>query len=145
MGDGLSLQHRLQNFLLSYRSTAHATTKKSPSELFLGRSLRTKLDLLLPDIQQSVTERQAAQIAGKQISVRKFDVDTKVLVHNYGNKSRKWISAVVLKRLGPVGYLVKTANGKFRHCHVDQLLSASVDLPKLIIVTQISHLAAHQL
>ena len=129
IGEGLSLQHRLQNFLLSYRSTAHATTKKSPSELFLRRSLRTKLDLLLPDVQQSVTERQAAQVAGKQTSVREFDVDGKVLVRNYGDKSRKWISAVVLKRLGPVGYLVKTANGNLRHCHVDQLLSASVDLP----------------
>ena len=34
-GDGLPLLHRLQNFLLSYRATPHATINISPSSLFL--------------------------------------------------------------------------------------------------------------
>ena len=38
-GDGLPLLHRLQNFLLSYRVTPHATTNKSPSSLFLRRPI----------------------------------------------------------------------------------------------------------
>ena len=32
---GRSLSHRLPNFLLTYRSTPHATTGKSPSQLLL--------------------------------------------------------------------------------------------------------------
>ena len=34
--DHLSPQQRLENFLLSYRTTPHATTGKSPCTLFLG-------------------------------------------------------------------------------------------------------------
>ena len=39
--DGLTLTHRLQNFLLSYRTTPHTTTGTPPSELLMGRHLRT--------------------------------------------------------------------------------------------------------
>lgn len=34
--------------LLQYRSAPHATTNKSPAELFLGRQIRTRLELLFP-------------------------------------------------------------------------------------------------
>ena len=47
--NGLSLIHRLQNFLLSYRTTPHSTTNVAPCELFLGRKVRTQLDLLKPE------------------------------------------------------------------------------------------------
>ncbi|MGJ8945921.1 hypothetical protein AB9K17_23820, partial [Salmonella enterica subsp. enterica serovar Kentucky] len=39
--DGKSLQHRLSNFLLTYRSAPHATTNQSPSSLFLKREVFT--------------------------------------------------------------------------------------------------------
>ena len=47
--NGLTLQHQLSSFLMSFRSTPHATTGESPSKLFLGREIRTRLDLLRPD------------------------------------------------------------------------------------------------
>ncbi|KAL5510070.1 hypothetical protein EMCRGX_G005543 [Ephydatia muelleri] len=40
----------LQRFLISYRNTPHKSTGRSPAELLLGRRIRTKLDLLKPDI-----------------------------------------------------------------------------------------------
>ena len=46
--EGRSLKTRLAQFLLSYRSTPHATTNVSPSELFLQRKIRTRFDLLKP-------------------------------------------------------------------------------------------------
>ena len=52
--DQFSPQQRLENFLLSYRTTPHATTGESPCTLFLGRQLRTRLDLMLPSIQERV-------------------------------------------------------------------------------------------
>ena len=38
--EGLSVEHRLAVFLLSYRTTPHATTGVSPSVQFMGRPLR---------------------------------------------------------------------------------------------------------
>ena len=55
--DGWSIQ--LENFLLSYRTTPHTTTNTSPSSLFLGRSIRTRLDLIQPNIERCVVEKQA--------------------------------------------------------------------------------------
>ena len=45
---GVSPQKRLDNFLLRYRSTSHATSQRTPASLFLGRDLRTHLSLLKP-------------------------------------------------------------------------------------------------
>ena len=57
--DGLSLNHSLENFLFTYRTIPHATTHQSPSSLFLGRNLRSRLDLLKPNLQEAVATKQA--------------------------------------------------------------------------------------
>ena len=61
VNNGLSLQHRLSNFLLNYRCTPHATTGVSPSSLFLHRHIRTRLDLIRPDYFSQVLTKQAQQ------------------------------------------------------------------------------------
>ena len=58
---GLTLEQNLASFLLQYRSTPHTTTGATPSSLFLGRSLRNRLDLLRPDLGVHVRAKQAAQ------------------------------------------------------------------------------------
>ena len=58
LSSGLSLSHRLSNFLLTYRSTIHSTTGVSPCSLFLKREVRTRFDLLRPDIESSVMGKQ---------------------------------------------------------------------------------------
>ena len=50
----MDLNTRLNNFLLSYRSTAHATTGRSPSEVLMKKKLRTRLTLLKPDISRKM-------------------------------------------------------------------------------------------
>lgn len=44
--DGFTLQHQLQNFLITYWSTPHSTTGQSPAPLFLGQPLCTRFVLL---------------------------------------------------------------------------------------------------
>ncbi|XP_055908532.1 uncharacterized protein K02A2.6-like [Eupeodes corollae] len=51
-----SLQLNLNKFLRQYRKAPHTTTGQSPLQLFLGRSLRTSLDIFT-----KVTEKQNSQ------------------------------------------------------------------------------------
>jgi transposase InsO family protein len=55
----LSTQHKLDNFLLTYRSTPQTVTGRSPAELFLKRELRTRFSMLKRDLYKRVTEKQA--------------------------------------------------------------------------------------
>ncbi len=48
-------------FLLTHRSTPHATTGLSPASLFLGRPIRTRFDLLHPDVGRRTCAAQARQ------------------------------------------------------------------------------------
>ena len=59
--EATSVSQKLSDFLLSYRSIPHSTTNETPGKLFLGRNIRTRLDLLLPDIHKQVTNQQARQ------------------------------------------------------------------------------------
>ena len=87
---GVPLERTLVVFLLQYRSTPHATTGLSPSTLFFGRSLRTYLDLLKPDIGGQVRDRQALQKDhyDKRSTRREFAIDQGV----WAKKLPRWTS-----------------------------------------------------
>ena len=54
-----TLQENLNEFLRQYRKAPHSTTGQSPSQLFLGRTIRTRLNLVCPtDISTAVMEKQ---------------------------------------------------------------------------------------
>ena len=46
----ISLKKALAKFLLTYQNSPHTTTGVAPSSLFLGQTLRTRLDLLRPNV-----------------------------------------------------------------------------------------------
>ena len=60
MGDG-NIEHNLLRFLFVYRRTPHSTTGMSPSELLINRKLKSRLDLIRPDINTTVTNKQQNQ------------------------------------------------------------------------------------
>ncbi|XP_062501405.1 uncharacterized protein K02A2.6-like [Corticium candelabrum] len=80
-----TLSQKLCRFLLHYRFLPHATTGISPSELFLGRQLRTRLFLLKPDVEESVREKQAKQLKEPAITctVRQFQPGDLVWAQDY--------------------------------------------------------------
>ena len=45
--NAVNIQHTLCNFLVAYRSTPSAAMGRTPSELFIGRRINSRLDLLL--------------------------------------------------------------------------------------------------
>ena len=130
--DGLTLPHRLASFLLIYRTTPHLTTGTPPCELLMGRSLRTRWDLLKPDTRTSVCRRQAKQKErhDQNARTRSFYVGQSVMARNFGSRNN-WISGVIVRQLGPVTYLVNVSDGRVWKRHVDHLkeLVPTRDLP----------------
>ena len=89
---GAELEKSLSAFLLGYRTTPHAVTGVSPSSLFIGRELRTRLRLLTPDL--------AARYDSSNCSKRStMTVTAKNVKLALDNRSGLRIFAV-----GPVGF-----------------------------------------
>ena len=120
--DGTSLNHCLSEFLFGYRSSAHATTNVSPSELFLKRKLRIRFDLLKPDTKGVVESKQATQKEhhDKHSKLQSFPIGSPVVVRDFRHPN-KWIPGVILRMLGPVTYHVRVENGKVVKRHIDHL------------------------
>lgn len=62
-----SLQHRIDNFLFSYRTTPHSFTESAPCELFLGRKIRTRLSMLKPCRMKVWKNRKEKKISSRQM------------------------------------------------------------------------------
>ena len=132
-GDGLPLQHQLQSFLLTYRSTPHATTGLSPASMFLGRPIRTRFDLLRPDVGRRTCAAQAKQKShhdGKT-SLREFIVGARVMVRD-GRDQSHWTPGTVLERRGPVSYTVRLDSGFVSRKHVDHIRALGDQSPNWI-------------
>lgn len=56
-----TVENKLNRFLLSYRITPQSTTGKSPAQLRWGRSMRSHLDLLRPNVAAKVNAAQSRQ------------------------------------------------------------------------------------
>ena len=120
-----SLCTKLSRFLLNYRSTPHVTTGVSPAELFLGHCIRTRLDILRPDISAQLTQQQATQknTHDRCSRERQFDVGQSVLVENVRG-TPKWILGTIVEKTGPISYRVQVGDQLWRR-HIDQLLEAT--------------------
>ena len=94
------VKYTLSNFLLSYRSTSNSTTGRTPCELMLKRPIRTVLDLLKPNIERNVLNKQATQKENHDPTFhsRCFCVDQPVMVRSYRNNDPKWIPGIMLKK-----------------------------------------------
>ena len=88
----------------------------------MGRGLRTRLDLLRPDCNRQVCERQAMQKADhdRHSCPREFHVGQNVMAKNL-RPGAAWVPGVVAERLGPLTYLVQVSDGGLWKRHVDHL------------------------
>ena len=123
------LETRLSRLLFSYRTTPHTTTGVTPAELLLGRRIRTRLDLVFPDVAKRVNQRQLQMENTRSTPCRSFDVGDLVLCKNYASNFGKWIPAIILKKTGPLSYHVKLKDGRVWRKHIDQMLSRSESPP----------------
>ena len=114
---GLTLaQCRLDNFLLTYRTTPHFTTGVPPCELLMGRSLHTRLDLLRPNniISRTVQRSHSRAIKQKQPStkLRTFDIGATVMVKGFSGSGPDWVPGVIAQQIVPLTYLIDVFGGR---------------------------------
>ncbi|UYV84327.1 K02A2.6-like [Cordylochernes scorpioides] len=84
--------------LLAYRSTPHVTTGKTPSELFIGRALRTRVSLIHPSLASRIRDQQVRQMKGGD----------------------KWIPAKIVGKKGTRVYII-LIHGQVKAYHRDQI------------------------
>ncbi len=119
---GFSANQRLSNFLLTYRSTPHATTGVAPCMLLLKRQLCTRFDLLRPDRARCVESKQAQQKSNhdSRSRQREFVEGQSVMARNL-RPGDPYVQATVISKLVPVTYMVKTQDGQSWKRHIEQL------------------------
>ena len=120
--DDGSMEQRIYSYLLTYRSSSHATTGVSPASLFLHQALQTRFDLLRPNVRSNVLQRQAAQKANhdKGAKERGWSVGDEVWARSF-RSGPSWIRATVVEKLGPVTYTVRIPDGQCWKRHAEQL------------------------
>ena len=117
-----SLETRLSKFLLNYRITPHSSIGSSPAELMWGRTLRSKLDLLRPDVDQKAQRATDRQKSSHDVhsSQRQFAVNETVYARNYGS-GPQWLPGRIVSLQGHVMYCVRLLDNREIVRHVDQL------------------------
>lgn len=110
----LEFHYRLDRFLMAYRNAPHAITGESPAQLMLGRSLRTRLSNVKPQL-------LSTQLQSPTAVREEFGIGSVVWVRSYLCVV-KWKPGVVVDKLGPLCYTVEV-NGKKEK---DMLISLKV-------------------
>ena len=90
-----TVRERLIAFLFKYRITPHSTTGIPPAELLMGRRLRSRLDLLQPNLTSKIQQSQMTQKQNHDIKkpYRQFVEGDLVYAENFStNNNNKWAS-----------------------------------------------------
>ena len=86
-----------------YRITPHLITRVAPCELLMKCRLRSRFNLLHPDVSEKVESQQEKQVESHD-NIRPLNASTcaKNLVANIS----KWIAGTVTRVTGPLSYLI---------------------------------------
>ena len=111
---------RLHKFLLSYRNAPHKSTGRPPAELMFGRRLRTRLDLLKPDVRARLESSQFRQQRDhdRRATPRAFAAGDPVWVLQTSGAG--YLQGTIVRRTGPLSYVVNVG-GVHNRKHADQL------------------------
>ena len=126
----IDIHVRLARFLLAYRAAPHSTTNASPAELFFQRPIKTRLDLLKPDIRNKVLQKM---LVPDHLHTRDFKLGDIVLARNYVGKE-KWRRGEVTGKVGHLTYTVRLDNGMITKRHINQMRGTNIPEEKLPIV-----------
>jgi hypothetical protein len=132
--EGVDLDGALQLFLLSYRSTPHSVTGQTPAKLLRGSELRTRLDLLRPELRRTVEKRQHKQIQPSENRRNPgYVVGEHVWARDYRTNHPNWQRAEVSHASGS-HYEVQLESGAKTRRHRDQLRASGILHPPQEVV-----------
>ncbi len=119
---GGDLEARLQKFLLQYRVTPQASTGKSPSELLYKRQLRTKLDMIRPNLAKKVKrqQKQMKDQADRGTRPRTLKTGDNVLVKNFG-AGPTWLRGHVQGVISSSLFEIQLDDGRSVRRHIDHM------------------------
>ena len=117
-----SVESQLARLLSCYRVTPQSMTGVSPAELMFGRKLRTRLDLLQPDLGNRVRQQQARQKQNHDIHSKHRNLEAGMAVYVLNNHGTpKWLPGTIQQITGPASVLVKLRDGHTFHRHIDDI------------------------
>lgn len=133
----------LSKFLLAYRNSVHAITNETPAKLMFKRPLRSRLDLIRPNIHSEVALKQEKQILNYGGSKTRILYEGQsVIVRDYRGRN-KWIEGSIIKVISIVSYLVKLNNGVIVKRHIDQIIGLTKEAvskaSKISVATPADH------
>jgi hypothetical protein len=113
---------KVSRFLMAYRSTPHSSTGQAPAELMFGRTLRTRMDLMKPNLGSHVQSQQEKQITrhNQHSRVRELDIGDRIFMRNFGT-GKPWLAGKIVQRRGPLSYLVRLVDERYFPRHLDHL------------------------
>ncbi|GFQ76221.1 transposon Tf2-9 polyprotein [Trichonephila clavata] len=83
-----TIQQKLSTFLMQYRKAPNVTTTHSPAMLFLKRDIRTRIDLLLPDLKTRIRDKLRKD--NFEFRDGKFDFGDRVAARVYRAANTRW-------------------------------------------------------
>lgn len=128
---GKSLEKAINMFLFDYRSIEHCTTKRSPAYLVYKKEIRTRFDLLRPNVSETVAEKQREQILARSGN-RKVELSPgdQVMMDDFSVRTDKRSSGQIVKQTSPSTYIVSNDKGTYKR-HIDQIVKCNNNNVKL--------------
>ncbi|GFV60535.1 uncharacterized protein K02A2.6 [Trichonephila clavipes] len=125
-----TIQQKLSTFLMQYRKAPNVTTTLSPAILFLKRDIRTRIDLLLPELKTKIQDKLRRD--NFEFRDRKFDVGDRVAVRVYRAANTRWKFGTIVNQDGVLHYIIDVQGTLVRR-HVDQIRSVGDKVQENII------------
>uniref|UniRef100_A0A1I8NL03 Uncharacterized protein n=1 Tax=Musca domestica TaxID=7370 RepID=A0A1I8NL03_MUSDO len=104
IGTDHQAERSVQRVKNAFKAMCHSSTGHSPAQLFLGRQLRTRSDLVRP--QETSSKVTANQFMKSSCKYRELEKDQNVYFLSGNPRIRKWLKGKVTKRLGDVHYQI---------------------------------------
>ncbi|XP_046406357.1 uncharacterized protein K02A2.6-like [Ischnura elegans] len=113
-------EKELANILLTLRTTPNSTGS-APSELLMGRRLKTVLDNLHPaHVNLNEQKRNSILLGRRDASANYFTVGDTVFYRNYG-RGGPWLKGVISEVEGPHNFKIISNSGHVERRNVNQL------------------------